>query len=59
MLDDVVVTREGSIEELCFTVDGDIGRLYFTLETQPGGTMTITRVAQPSDNFGSCSTASK
>lgn len=54
MLGDVSVTHAGSQEHLCFTVDGDIGRLYFTLQTSPGAQTRLVDVTQPSGEFGDC-----
>lgn len=59
MLGDVAVTRDNSTEQICFTVDGDIGRLYFTLKSTSGGQMTITHVVQPSGQFGDCLTTNR
>lgn len=59
MLGDVAITRGNSTKQLCFTVDGDIGRLYFTLKSTPGGQMTITHVVQPSGQFGDCPTTNR
>ena len=35
MLMDISIKQEGDLKHLCFTVDGDIGRLYFTLPNSP------------------------
>jgi hypothetical protein len=54
MLMDISVEQKGNIKHLCFTVDGDIGRLYFTLRESPGRGARLIDVAQPSGSFGDC-----
>jgi hypothetical protein len=54
MLDDVSIRRDGEVEHVCFTVDGDIGRLYFTLHDSPGTQPRIVKVSQPTGEFGDC-----
>jgi len=54
MLDDVSIKRDGAFEQVCFTVDGDIGRLYFTLQDSPGKHPRIVKVVQPTDQYGEC-----
>lgn len=54
MLDDISIKRDGKFEQVCFTVDGDIGRLYFTLQDSPGTKSKIVKVSQPTDKYGDC-----
>jgi hypothetical protein len=54
MLGDVFIKRDGEFEQVCFTVDGDIGRLYFSLKHAPGIKPRIVKVSQPNGEFGDC-----
>jgi len=54
MLDDISIKRDGEFEHVCFTVDGDIGRLYFTLQGSPGTKAKIVKVSQPTGEYGDC-----
>ena len=55
MLDDISIKRDGEFEHVCFTVDGDIGRLYFTLQGSPGTKAKIVKVSQPTGEYGDLS----
>jgi hypothetical protein len=59
MLADVAVTQSGGFKLLCFTVDGDIGRLYFTIETKRLGAPRLVTVTQPSGGYGDCAKPAK
>lgn len=54
MLDDISIKRDGEFEKVCFTVDGNIGRLYFTLRDSPGRHTRIVKVSQPAGEYGEC-----
>lgn len=54
MLGDIFIKRDGEFEQVCFTVDGDIGRLYFTLQDSRGTKPRIVKVSQPAGEFGDC-----
>jgi hypothetical protein len=54
MLDDFSVHRSAQGTKVCFTADGDVGRLYFTLHRDADGEMRITHVNQPTGQYGAC-----
>jgi len=54
MLMDVSVTQLGDLKRLCFTVDGDIGRLYFTIQEVRTEGAKLVHVAQPSGAYRDC-----
>lgn len=54
MLDDFSIHRSAQGTKVCFTADGDVGRLYFNLEKAANGKRRITHVAQPTGNYGVC-----
>jgi hypothetical protein len=54
MLGDVFVNRTDNNEYLCFTVDGDIGQLYFILQNLPNKGAKLTDVKQAKDDYGDC-----
>lgn len=54
MLDDVSIHRSAQGTKVCFTADGDIGRLYFILQNAAAGKKRITHVEQPAGQYGAC-----
>lgn len=54
MLMDVSIARLGDLKRLCFTVDGDIGRLYFTIQEVRTEGAKLVHVAQPSGAYEDC-----
>jgi hypothetical protein len=53
MLGDVSVKRNGDTESVCFTAD-DIGRLFFTIQSNHSGERQLVKVVQPSGDYGDC-----
>jgi hypothetical protein len=53
MLGDVSVKRNGDTESVCFTAD-DIGRLFFTIQSNHSGERRLVKVVQPSGDYGDC-----
>jgi hypothetical protein len=54
MLGEISIKRIGNIEHLCFTVDGDMGRLYFTIEKKQDKKAMLSEVKQQSGDYGDC-----
>ena len=54
MLDDFSIHRSARGTKVCFTADGDVGRLYFNLEKAANGKTRITHVEQPTGNYRPC-----
>jgi hypothetical protein len=53
MLGDFSVKRNGDTKSVCFTAD-DIGRLFFTIQSNHSGKQRLVKVVQPSGNYGDC-----
>jgi hypothetical protein len=54
MLDDFSIHPSVRGARVCFTADGDIGRLYFTLRKTSDRRLRITQVRQPAGPYGAC-----